>query len=247
MSFHSLSWTKLKMKDITLFPFSWDVDQEMGGKYFLSKKSESINGIFYATQLSKIKVFESCIFMWKCLQTVSESTYFLPIQKCTTISISLSFSSWHWIVWVVLVPLPCDYSLPFLLPMDDVMLDLLLAFSLAQSVTIFVQNPAIIFSVILSFDSNIDFNNGGICFYLQTRWTSRLRWTTWPFTNKCTRGEAVNQNWLSLATGSKMEDELVILQILLKKKLELRLYMLHYLSFIASRYKTGISCYFSLK
>ena len=60
-------------------------------------------------------------------------------------------------------------------------------------------------------------------------------------------GGPVNQNWLSLATGSKMEDELVVLLIILKKKLELRLYMLHYLSFIASRYRTVISCNLSLK
>ena len=37
--------------------------------------------------------------------------------------------------------------------------DLQLAFSLAQCATIFVQNPTIIFSTHLSFDSRLDFNN----------------------------------------------------------------------------------------
>ena len=55
--------------------------------------------------------------------------------------------------------LPCDYSLPFLSPTDDVMPDSLLAFSLAQCAIIFVQNPTIIFSIILSFVSRIDFKN----------------------------------------------------------------------------------------
>ena len=57
------------------------------------------------------------------------------------------------------MPLPYDYSLPFVSPMDDVMPDLQLAFSLAQCATIFVQNPTIIFSTHLSFDSRTDFNN----------------------------------------------------------------------------------------
>ena len=39
-----------------------------------------------------------------------------------------------------------------------------------------------------------------------------------------------------LATGSKMEDELIILLILLIKKLQNMLYLLHYSSFISSRY-----------
>ena len=61
------------------------------------------------------------------------------------------------------------------------------------------------------------------------------------------RGEAVNQNWLPLATGFKMEDDIILILLLLKRKLQNLILMLNYLTFIASRYKLNVNVHILMK
>ena len=53
-------------------------------------------------------------------------------------------------------------------------------------------------------------------------------------TNTC-EDEVSIKNWLPLATRSNMEDEMILILLLLKKRLQNLIFLMNYLIFIASR------------
>ena len=93
--------------------------------------------------------------------------------------------------------------------------------------------------------------SGRSCFWAVAKCVYWLRWTSWHFTNNYTLSEPVSQ-WDHHSNPrdspqSNMEDELVLICVLLKKKLENRIKLLNYMTFIASRYLTTVYLDFSLK
>ena len=73
------------------------------------------------------------------------------------------------------------------------------------------------------------FVSGSRVLYFQV--DEELHWISWHFTNKHMRGELSIKNWLPLATGSNMEDEMILILLLLKKRLQNLIFLMNYLIF----------------